>query len=108
MPTMGDLLGAARHSAPAFRRWIGTADPDLARRIEQAAAQSGLSEIGFVRVAVADFSRHAGEEDWATLVSGLRDSEDPGTYCLLAMVHWRLTASACAEHRVHAHEERTA
>ena len=38
------------------------------------------------------------EEDWATLTSSLKNTEDPGTTCLVAMVHWRLTVSGCSEH----------
>ena len=48
-------------------------------------------------------TRSAGEEDWATLMSSLRDSEDPGTICLRAMVHWRLSASGCHDHAPRAH-----
>jgi hypothetical protein len=58
----------------------------------------GLGVAGYARMAVADFSRLAGEEDWTTLISSLRDSEDPGSTCLAAMVHWRLTAPACRSH----------
>ena len=47
---------------------------------------------------MADFNRFAPEEDWATLTSSLRDTDDPGTTCLLAMVHWRLTVRGCSEH----------
>jgi len=95
---MGDMLAAARRNAGAFEAWLAASDPGLAGQIGDAAARQGLSPAGFARAAVAEFARFAGEEDWATLVSGLRESGDPGTHCLLAMVHWRLTACACGEH----------
>ena len=98
MATLGDLLAAARTSSGRFRGWLGEADPGLAAEVDAAAAQAGLTPTGFVRAAVADFSRFASEEDWASLISALRDSEDPGTLCLLAMVDWRLTAPSCGEH----------
>lgn len=98
MATLGDLLGAARRSAPGFASWLGSADPELARAVDRAAAIESLSAAGFARMAIADFSRFAGEEDWATLVSALRDSADPGAECLRAMVHWRLTAPGCEAH----------
>ncbi len=101
MPMLGDLLAGARHASGGFQSWLRTSDPDLASRVEEQAAASGLSPAGFVRAAVADFSRLASEEDWATLTSSLRDSEDPGTLCLLAMVHWRMTVSACTAHSPH-------
>jgi hypothetical protein len=102
MPMLGDLLAAARNSAGGFQPWLQASNPDLAAAVSAAAANDGLSPAAFVRAAVADFSRLAAEEDWATLVSSLRDSDDPGTICLLAMVHWRLTVSGCGAHS-HAH-----
>jgi hypothetical protein len=98
MALLGDILGTARASAGAFQSWLVTSDPQLAREVSAVAAREGLTPAGFVRSAVADFSRLASEEDWATLVSSLRDSENPGTICLLAMVHWRLTVRGCSDH----------
>ncbi len=98
MAMLGDLLASARASAGSFQAWLEITDPELAAAVAGAAAREGLSPTGFVRVAVADFSRLASEEDWATLVSSLRDAGDPGTVCLLAMVHWRLTARGCGAH----------
>lgn len=95
---LGDLLGSARRSAGAFGRWLEGSDPGLAGRVSAAAGAEGVSISGFVRRAVSDFSRFATEEDWATLTSAIRGSEEPGTTCLLAMLHWRLTASQCDTH----------
>lgn len=113
MTTLGDILGAARRSAASFQSWLTASDPGLARRVAETAQQTGLSPTGYVRAAVADFSRFASEEDWATLVSAMRDSADPGTDCLLAMVDWRLTAKGCGSHshapgqQAHMREEAT-
>ena len=96
--TLGDLLGAARRSASGFQGWLNAADPELALAVDQEAAREMLSAAGFVRMAIADFSRFANAEDWATLTSALRDSADPGAECLRAMVHWRLTAPGCEAH----------
>ena len=103
MPMLGDLLAAARASAGDFQSWLKASDPDLAAAVSVAAERDGFTPAGFVRSAVADFSRFAAEEDWATLTSSLRNSDDPGTICLLAMVHWRLTASGCGEHSFRPH-----
>ena len=109
MALLGDLLTEARRSASSFLSWLKTSDPKLAGDVVAAADREGFTPAGFVRVAVADFSRLASEEDWATLVSSLRDSSDPGTVCLLAMVHWRLTARGCEGHSfAHASQERGA
>ena len=106
MPTMGDLLAAARASAGPFQAWLKASDPALAAAVSATSAREGLTPAGFVRAAVADFSRFAAEEDWATLTSSLRDSDDPGTICVLAMVHWRLTVRGCGDHSFHhAHQQ---
>lgn len=98
MPTLGDTLAAARRSSAGLEQWLGRTDPALAGEAADAAGRLGISMSGYARMAIADFTRLAGEEDWATLMSGLRDSQDPGTTCLAAMVHWRLTAPACRAH----------
>ena len=98
MAMLGDLLAAARDSSAAFHGWLEASDADLAARVAAAAAREKLTPAGFVRAAVADFARVAAEEDWATLTSSLRDNADPGTICLLAMVHWRLTVRGCGDH----------
>ena len=107
MPMLGDLLAAARDATRSFHSWLVASDPDLAEQVDRAAALMGLTPASYVRAAVADFSRFAAEEDWATLTSSLRDSEDPGTVCLLAMVHWRLTVRGCGAHSHGQHEERS-
>lgn len=101
---MGDILGVARRSANSFQGWLDDSDPSLARRVAQTAEQTGVSPTGYVRAAVADFSRFASEEDWATLVSAMRESPDPGNDCLRAMIDWRLTVKGCGEHS-HANNE---
>ena len=104
MPMLGDLLAAARRSAGSFHDRLGRADPELAERVGRAAEAMGLGTGTYVRMAIADFSRFASEEDWATLTSALRDTADPGTTCLLAMIDWRLTAAACGSHS-HSHHD---
>lgn len=93
---MGDILAAARRSAAGFERWLRDEDPDLAARLARAAAADGTSPAGWTRMAIADFDRHASEEDWATLVSRLREDPDPGSRCLLTMLDWRLAAAGPA------------
>lgn len=93
MAMLGDLIAQARKSSPEFQSWLKARDPEMSLAVAQLAAQTGDTPTGFVRAAIADFARFASEEDWATLVSRLRSSEDPGTICLLAMVEWRLAAA---------------
>jgi hypothetical protein len=96
MPMLGDLLAAARGSAADVERWLAAADPGLAARLRAAAAEDHETPAAYLRITVAEFGRFAGEEDWATLASRLRDSADPGTTCLLAMLAWRLALTAPA------------
>lgn len=98
MPMLGDILASARDAAGPFQAWLCAANPEVAHQVSKAAAREGVTPTSFVRAAVADFARFADEEDWATLTSAIRDDADPGTVCLLGMVHWRLTVPACAYH----------
>lgn len=103
MPMLGDLLGAARDRAGNFQSWLAVADSRLAAAVEVAASAQAMTPTSYIRAAVSDFARFASEEDWATLTSTLKRTEDPGTACLLAMVDWRLTATACSNHS-HQHQ----
>lgn len=102
---LGELLAAARRSAGGFQAWLEASNPELAQRVAAAAAHEGVGTASWVRSAMADFNRFAGEEDWATLISSIRDSGDPGTVCLLGMADWRLNAATCADHECsHQHQ----
>ena len=98
MPMLGDILAAARDSSSGFESWLGRCDPELGEKVRNAAQAQGLSVTGYVRAAISDFNRLAPEEDWASLTSSLRDTDDPGTTCLLGMVRWRLTVRGCRAH----------
>jgi hypothetical protein len=104
MAMLGDLLAAARDGAGSFQPWLMATDPDLASRVEAAAGAESITPTAYIRGAVSDFARFAGEEDWATLASTLKRPEDPGPACRRAMVDWRLTAKACKEHS-HQHRD---
>ena len=99
MPTLGDMLGSARRRAGLFQDWVEAADPGFAEEVRAAADRSGESFAGFARAAVADFSRFADEEAWASLTRSVRDHDDPATACLVAMIRWRL-AAVCGDHAV--------
>jgi len=98
MATLGDMLALARHGAGTFEAWLRDADLGLSDRLDEAARSLNLTAAGYARMAVADFARLAGEEDWASLMSRLREGEDPGMICLAQMVGWRIGAGGCARH----------
>lgn len=98
MAMLGDLLASARQESGNFHAWLRSADPELGDRVAVAAAEQSLTPTGYVRLAMADFARLASEEDWATLISTVKQAEDPGMACLGAMLDWRLTARACQKH----------
>lgn len=93
MAMLGDILAAARDSAADLSTWLETARPDLAARLRAAAATKGITPSTYLRMTVADYGRFASEEDWAGMISRIREAEDPGTTCLLSMLEWRLTAA---------------
>ena len=99
MATLGDLLAAARRSSGGLVEHLHAADRDRMTELSDAAARAGETETAWARGAVAGFERLASEEDWATLTSRLRDSDDPGTECLVAMVDWRLRRERLPESR---------
>lgn len=88
---LGDILAAARRSGDGLDRWLAPASPDLWRLASAKAAHDGMTEADFARLCVAEFTSGASEEAWATLVSRLRDTEDPGRECLMEMMRWRLS-----------------
>lgn len=98
MPLLGDILAEARTTSGSFQAWLEQSDPSLAQDVVRAAMRENMTPTGYVRMSMADFNRFASEEDWATLTSSLKTADDPGTTCLLAMVHWRLTARGCSTH----------
>ena len=102
---LGDILAAARDGAASFQPWLKGVNPELAAAVDDAADAETLTPTSYVRAAISDFARFASEEDWATLTSTLKRTEDPGTACLMAMVDWRLTAKACPEHDHHHPQE---
>ncbi len=103
MPMLGDLLATARESTGDFHAWLERSDPELAAAVRSSASAQGMTPTGYVRAAMADFNRFAAEEDWATLISTLKETDDPGTACLLGMVHWRLTVRGCDTHAAGTH-----
>jgi len=93
---LGDILSLARRSGVSLETWLSAVDPLLLARIHLAAENAQTDIGGFLNIAVADFTEHASEEDWATLTSRLRDADDPGRACVLTMINWRFAASGGA------------
>ena len=71
--------------------------PDLVllARTRAAAAAAGLSLNQYVLGACRAFLDRAGEEEWATLMSRLRDGAEPGITLVAIAVQGRLDAGAC-------------
>jgi hypothetical protein len=86
----GDLLALGRRSDGAIEDWLTARDRALLDQI-RLQAQIRRERLGqFVRIAVADFLSEADEEAWASLLSAMRDADDPGAQCLARMVAFRL------------------
>ena len=71
--------------------------PDLVLlgRTRSAATAAGLSLNQYVLGACRAFLDRAGEEEWATLMSRLRDGAEPGVTLVAIAVEARLDAGAC-------------
>lgn len=87
---LGEVLAAARDSGAGMEEWLAKAEPEIWAEMGKAAAAEGMDHAAYARVAVADFSNRAPEDDWATLMGRIRDAQDPGQACLLSMITWRL------------------
>ena len=71
--------------------------PDLVLlgRAREAAAAADLSLNQYVLGACRAFLGRAGEEEWAALMSRLRDGAEPGVTLVAIAVQRRLDAGAC-------------
>ena len=71
--------------------------PDLVLlgRTRAAATAAGLSLNQYVLGACRAFLDRAGEEEWATLMSRLRDGAEPGVTLVAIAVQGQLEAGAC-------------
>ena len=87
MATLGQMLSAAA-DPQSLERWVEDS-PGLARAINDARGASGIAPAILVRRTVAEFSEAASEEDWAQLMTRIRQADDPGCACLEAMLAWR-------------------
>ena len=87
---LGEILTAARKSGAGMESWLAPAEPEIWAALGEAAETEGMDHASYARMAVADFSNSAPEEDWATMMSHMRNAEDPGQACLLSMITWRL------------------
>ncbi|MDT0576046.1 hypothetical protein RM533_07580 [Croceicoccus sp. F390] len=101
---LGDYLALAKKAGADVHGWLAAAGPLQARALEKLAQQEDLAPARAARMAVADFSRFAGEEDWTTLISHVRVAPDPALACLGAMIDWRLAQKPCGAHDVSAHQ----
>lgn len=87
---LGEVLSAARRSGDGIKDWLAPAEPEIWAALGKAAEAEGMDPAAYARMAVADFSNGAPEEDWATMMSRIRDARDPGQACLLSMITWRM------------------
>lgn len=96
---LGDYLALAKNAGADIQGWLTQVGPLQAKALEKLAADERISPARAARMAVADFSRFAGEEDWATLISHVRVAADPALACLGAIVDWRLAQKPCEAHQ---------
>jgi hypothetical protein len=88
--TLGEILALSRQSSARLRDWLQAQEPALVERLAAAAQARGETVAQFLRIATADFLAEADEERWASLISALRDSDDPGAVCVARIMTFRL------------------
>ncbi|WP_417818847.1 hypothetical protein [Tritonibacter scottomollicae] len=104
---LGDYLALAKKAGADIQGWLAAAGPLHAHALEELAEQENIAPARAARMAVADFSRFASEEDWATLISHVRVAADPALACLGAIIDWRLSQKPCGAHDSSDHQHRT-
>ncbi|WP_395648002.1 hypothetical protein [Terricaulis sp.] len=87
---MGDLLAFGRQSSATLGAWLERQDAEFIGQLRREAGLRGESIAEFLRVATADFLAEADAEDWASLVSALRETDDPGAVCVARVTAFRL------------------
>lgn len=87
--TLGDFIGD-QASAERLESWLAAVDPELARRLADAAAAAGESAADYTQAAMAEFVAEANDERWTNLISAARDAEDPALACLATVLRSKL------------------
>ena len=88
--SLGDLLALGARSSKALRAWLDGRSPVLAERLSVEAALRGETIGQFLRIATADFLAEADEDSWASLVSALREADDPAAACVERVIAFRM------------------
>jgi hypothetical protein len=91
---LGELLELGAASSAELKAWLMGEHETLAHRLQREADVRGESVAQFVRIAVSDFMAEAGEENWTSLISTIRDAPDPGAACLALVTDFRVRLEA--------------
>ncbi len=97
---LGDYLALAKNAGADIQGWLAGVGPLQAKALDKLATNENIPPARAARMAVADFSRFASEEDWATLISHVRVAADPALACLGAIIDWRLSHKPCDAHSI--------
>ena len=87
---LGDLLSLGEEANAGLSAWLSAHDASLASRLRQEAEARGESVVQFLRIAVADFLAEADQEAWTSLLSALREADDPAAACVARVADFRL------------------
>lgn len=81
---LGEILRAAGKSRAVMASWLPPAEPQIWAAPDEPAETEGVDHASYARMAVADFSSSAPEADWTTMMSHMRNAENPGQAGLLS------------------------
>ena len=87
---LGALLAASARSSAALSAWLDGENAALRERLEREAARRSETLAQFVRESTADFLAEADDEAWASLLSAIREADDPGVACVARMAEFHL------------------
>lgn len=86
---LGALLGDGEASL-RLEPWLAAVDPDLWRRVEEAATASAQTPAEFVRAEATTFAASAGDEAWTQLISAAQGADDPALAGLASILKSKL------------------
>ncbi|ACL57108.1 hypothetical protein [Methylobacterium nodulans] len=87
---LGDIIAHLDDEAVATETLVRLDDLVLLGRVQESAADEGLTPGEFAARAVRQFSDTASDEDWVTMLGIMGQTPEPGLACLRRMVEYAL------------------
>jgi hypothetical protein len=89
---LGELLAHAERASANGDVSAFLDDLPLVTRVAAAAGRAGIEPDEYLLIAVRLFERHAGPDDWVSLMGATSSGPDAGQACLKRIIEWALRA----------------